>query len=173
MAAFKAGDLVEPTESVAAAYSGYGLNPKMHFEPGMVGVVRHVDSDGTQVEFFHPETGCIEAVRTKLLKAVKWPGDPLPKDTLQTERGWWFCGSLDWKGALELLRVASEIRPDYFLDLTPETLRIPGVHGKRIRKLVSDRPRVESSQYERVRFVSTSIAELIQLVELRSASVSW
>lgn len=167
MASFKKGDLVEPTKMVTAAYSGYGLNPKMNFEPGMLGVVRHIDESGVQVEFFHPATGCIESVRTKLLNKVKWPEkQTLPPDTERTEKGWWFCGSLNWKGALELLRVSSEIRPDYFCDLTPETLRIPGIHGKRIRRIIADPPIIDFCP-SRAEIALRKIAEWVQCINHR------
>ncbi len=124
------GDLVEPTESVTASYSEYGGRPRMVFEPGMLGVVRHVDAEmgGAQIEFFHPGTRSVEKCRTTKLVRLAWPaGLDLPQDVHSLDLdGWWFCGSISWRSALNLLVAVKQLRPKYYEVLDVLSLDIPG-----------------------------------------------
>jgi hypothetical protein len=137
------GDLVEPTGTVTASLSGYGGRPIMSFEPGMIGIVRHIDAElgGAQVRFFHPATGCMEAARTTRVRKLGWPDDEgLPADDRDLNSEWWFCGSPNWRSALHLLKAAAELRPDYFMALHPATLRLPGLYACRIRSHPEEAP---------------------------------
>lgn len=123
------GDLVEPTRVIEASYCNYGGRPALSFDPGMIGVVRHVDAaSGAQVEFFSPATGDMEKCWTHSLRKVKWPADTKHPGR---EDGWWFCGSLHGLGALNYLSAIALLRPDYFKWLDACTLVIPGAHGCR------------------------------------------
>jgi hypothetical protein len=155
------GDLVEPIVTREAAYSRYAGRPRYHYSPGMLGVVRTTEPSRSQVQFFSQETGNIEAVwmDNADLKKVVWPEEKLPPDSPSTERGWWFCGSLDWKGQLKLLQAVATLRPAYFLALHPETLRISSVHASRLRKPQLDAPEIDGDA-DHAREIALAIAEM-------------
>lgn len=161
----KKGDLVEPTASIDASYSKYAGRPETKFLPGMLGVVRHIDKQlgGFQVEFFHPATGCMERAWTTQIKKVKWPeGLALPPDTKE-KPGWWSCGSLDWRGSLALLQATAALRPDFFRDLHPETLRIPLIHASRLRQDLDQKPEGCDVHRAALDEAASSIAKLLEV----------
>lgn len=163
---FKQGDLVEPSHRIVASYSNYGGRPHMAFEPGMLGVVRHVDLGlgGAQVEFFNAATGCMQACRTTLLHKLTWPAGTQHPRAHFSDRDWWFCGSLAWRGAMNLLSAAAILRPDYLALLHVGTLRIPLLHASGNRPCPNDRPDATgasvASLHEMAQFIDALMASL-------------
>lgn len=138
--------LVEPTKNVkASSCSQYlGITP-LQLKLGMLGVVKELCNEtDVQIEYFDPLTGCIEHCITPDVLEVLWPKTTVdltktsPADYSKDVPRYWFCGSINYLAAFEYLKAISILRPSYFVELHPESLRIPGIDKTSMRTHFKD-----------------------------------